>query len=94
MNSIKDHAENVVTDDLFARRSERWLIDTPDTKEGYFIREIFESSFSTEAAASTAVRYVIIGSIHCYESANTDKSNQVDPSWRLGMFIRPKWEKC
>jgi asparagine synthase (glutamine-hydrolysing) len=43
---MKAHAEAVVSDEAFAQRSERWPVDTPDTKEGYFIREIFESACS------------------------------------------------
>ena len=40
---MKAHAEDVVSDEAFAKRAERWPVDTPDTKEAYFIREIFES---------------------------------------------------
>lgn len=41
---MKDHAAAVVSDEAFAQRAERWRIDTPDTKEAYFIREIFEGT--------------------------------------------------
>ena len=41
--SMKAHAEETIPDADFAKRAERWPIDTPDTKEAYFIREIFES---------------------------------------------------
>lgn len=40
---MKAHAEETIPDADFAKRAERWPIDTPDTKEAYFIREIFES---------------------------------------------------
>jgi len=40
---IKDHAESVVSDEAFASRAEKYPSDTPETKEGYFIREIFDS---------------------------------------------------
>ena len=47
---MKAHAESVVSDADFAKRAERWAVDTPDTKEGYYIREIFESkSFLTSS---------------------------------------------
>lgn len=42
---MKAHAEATVSDVDFAKRAERWPVDTPDTKEGYYIREIFESKF-------------------------------------------------
>ena len=39
---IKDHAAAVVSDDACEKRTERWPTDTPDTKEAYFIREVFD----------------------------------------------------
>lgn len=40
---IKDHAAASVSDEDFAQRAEKYPSDTPDTKEGYHIREIFHS---------------------------------------------------
>lgn len=40
--SIKDHAATAISDDAFEKRAERWPESTPDTKEAYFIREIFD----------------------------------------------------
>lgn len=42
---MKDHANSVVSDEAFAKRAERWPEDTPDTKEAYLIRDIFDSEF-------------------------------------------------
>ena len=39
---MKDHAASVVSEEAFAKRAERWPTDTPDTKEAYFIREVFD----------------------------------------------------
>lgn len=39
---MKDHATDLVSDSAFAKRHERWPEETPDTKEAYFIREIFD----------------------------------------------------
>jgi asparagine synthase (glutamine-hydrolysing) len=55
---MKDHAAATVSDEKFAARADRWSLDTPDTKEAYWIREVFESHFPTEAAAKTAVRWI------------------------------------
>lgn len=45
---MKDQAATEVSDEDFARRAERWPRDTPDTKEAYWIREIFDgASFSS-----------------------------------------------
>jgi asparagine synthase (glutamine-hydrolysing) len=56
IDGMKDHAAQVVSDEDFAKRAERWPTSTPDTKEAYWIRDIFEGHFPTEAAASTAIR--------------------------------------
>lgn len=58
IDGIKDHAEQVVSDEKFAARADRWSLDTPDTKEAYMIREIFERHFPSESAAKTAVRWI------------------------------------
>lgn len=41
---MKEQADTAISDETFAKRQERWPIDTPDTKEAYYIREIFDSS--------------------------------------------------
>jgi asparagine synthase (glutamine-hydrolysing) len=42
---LKDNAERAISDEIFEKRSERWPEETPDTKEAYFIRDIFDSEF-------------------------------------------------
>ncbi|EJU05433.1 asparagine synthase [Dacryopinax primogenitus] len=58
IDGMKEHAEGLVSDEAFAKAEQRWPVDTPDTKEAYMIREMFERLFPTEAAASTAVRWI------------------------------------
>ena len=41
---MKDHAAAVVSDAAFEKRAERWPESTPDTKEAYFIRDVFDSA--------------------------------------------------
>ncbi|THH06759.1 hypothetical protein EW145_g3873 [Phellinidium pouzarii] len=65
IDGMKAHAESVVSDTDFAKRAERWPTDTPDTKEAYYIRDIFNGLFPTEAAAKTAVRWVPRGDWGC-----------------------------
>ncbi|KAG7092334.1 asparagine synthetase [Marasmius oreades] len=65
IDGIKDHAAAVVSDEVFEKRAKRWPGSTPDTKEAYFIREIFESLFPSEAAAKTAIRWVPRGDWGC-----------------------------
>jgi asparagine synthase (glutamine-hydrolysing) len=40
---MKKYAGEVVSDDAFTKRDERWPEETLDTKEAYLIREIFDS---------------------------------------------------
>lgn len=58
IDGMKDFTATAISDEDFAKRAERWPVDTPDTKEAYHIREVFEGHFPTEAAASTAVRWI------------------------------------
>jgi len=65
IDGMKSHAKDVVSDDMFAKRHERWQTDTPDTKEAYFIRDLFDSHFPSETAAKTAVRWIPRGDWGC-----------------------------
>lgn len=65
IDGMKDHAASTVSDEAFAKRAERWPENTPDTKEAYLIREIFDGHFPHEAAARTAVRWIPRGDWGC-----------------------------
>lgn len=41
---MKEHANATISDEAFSKRHIRWPTDTPDTKEAYYIREIFDGS--------------------------------------------------
>ena len=43
---MKNYAATSVSDEKFAEREKRFPVDTPTTKEAYFIREIFEGECS------------------------------------------------
>lgn len=80
---LKAHAEDRVSDQDMARAAFRFPINTPDTKEGYFYRSIFEELFPSESAA----RCVPGGkSVACStpEALAWDAAfaNQADPSGR------------
>ncbi|KAJ6547503.1 asparagine synthase [Mycena capillaripes] len=64
IDGIKDHAESVVSYEAFAKGGDRWA-DAPSTKEAYLIRQIFDEFFPSEAAASTAVRWIPRGDWGC-----------------------------
>ncbi len=83
IDSIRDFVENEVTDQQLATAEFRFPVNTPDTKEGYYYRTIFESYFPQESAA----RCVPGGkSIACStaEALEWDESfkNDADPSGR------------
>jgi len=65
IDGMKDHAASVVSDEAFAKRHETFPSDTPDTKEGYYIRELFQHQFPSETAAATAVRWIPRGDWGC-----------------------------
>ncbi|EKM82751.1 hypothetical protein AGABI1DRAFT_68665 [Agaricus bisporus var. burnettii JB137-S8] len=65
IDGMKEQADTAISDETFAKRQERWPIDTPDTKEAYYIREIFDSLFPSKAAAETAVRWIPRGDWGC-----------------------------
>ncbi|KAF5391260.1 hypothetical protein D9757_001988 [Collybiopsis confluens] len=65
IDGIKDHAATIISDEAFADRASRWSDNTPDTKEAYYIREIFDGLFPSEAAASTAIRWIPRGDWGC-----------------------------
>lgn len=83
---MKDQVAEVVSDEDFASRAERWAHDTPDTKEAYYIRDVFDSLFPSEAAASTAVRYVMTYDLVSVNTMlNFTCLSQMDPERGLGL---------
>ncbi|TFK29859.1 asparagine synthase [Coprinopsis marcescibilis] len=65
IDGIKGHAAETISDEQFAKSAERWPEDTPDTKEAYLIRQIFEDLYPSQAAAKTAVRWIPRGDWGC-----------------------------
>jgi len=65
IDGMKEHANTTVSDEDFANRHTRWPTDTPDTKEAYHIREIFDNLFPSKTAAETAVRWIPRGDWGC-----------------------------
>ncbi len=53
IDSLKAYAEEKVSDEMMARAEERFPIQPPVTKEGYFYRSIFEEFFPSKDAALT-----------------------------------------
>ncbi|KAL6554850.1 Asparagine synthetase [Orobanche gracilis] len=53
IDGLKDHANQQVTDAMFANASFVYPENTPTTKEGYYYRTVFERFFPKNAARST-----------------------------------------
>jgi len=55
IDALKGHAEKQVPDDLFEARKHRFPDNTPQTKEAYLYRSIFEGHFPEPAAVAAVV---------------------------------------
>ncbi|MBP3942689.1 asparagine synthase B [Sphingobacteriaceae bacterium WQ 2009] len=53
IDTLKQQAEDKVTDAEFAKAAERYPVNTPKNKEEFLYRSIFESHFPSETAAKT-----------------------------------------
>lgn len=60
IDSLKDTAEKVISDEQFANPKPEWGEDKPTTKEAYWYRCMFDELFhkNNEAAASTVMRWI------------------------------------
>ncbi|KAJ1912492.1 asparagine synthetase [Mycoemilia scoparia] len=72
IDSLKETSEKKVSDEAFAKAAERFPHDTPQTKEAYYYRELFEKIYPQEACLSSVVRWV----------PRTDWGCSADPSGR------------
>ena len=52
IQSLKDHAEHEVTDSMMRGAAERFPVKTPETKEGYLYRQLFEHHFPSATAVN------------------------------------------
>jgi len=58
IDSLKAEAEHKVSDQEFELRATRWPEDTPQTKEAYWYRELFELYFPQQACTQSVVRWI------------------------------------
>lgn len=83
IDSLKEHVEEVVTDEMMKAAVYKFPVNTPDTKEAYYYRMIFEEHFPSDAS----IKCVPHGkSVACstVEALAWDESflNNADPSGR------------
>ncbi|KAJ2669175.1 asparagine synthetase [Coemansia spiralis] len=72
IDSLKEWAASSVSDEAMAGAKERFPYDTPETKEAYLYRQIFEQHFPQKACLASVVRWV----------PRTDWGCSADPSGR------------
>lgn len=75
MNSLKEHAEKVVSEEEWENRHKTYIKDAPRSKEYYFLRKIFESHFPSLSAQNTVPKEL---SIAC----STPEAIHWNPEWK------------
>ncbi|TPX47552.1 asparagine synthase (glutamine-hydrolysing) [Synchytrium endobioticum] len=58
IDSLKNHAEKLVSNEQMAGVAQRWPRDPPTTKEGYWYRSVFEKHFPSEGCRESVVRWI------------------------------------
>jgi asparagine synthase (glutamine-hydrolysing) len=83
IDSIKEQVEQDITDQQLATAAFRFPINTPDTKEGYYFRTVFESFFPQESAANCVPggKSIACSTVEALEWDASFKGN-ADPSGR------------
>jgi len=62
---LKDHAERTIPGDMFEKRSERWPEDTPDTKEAYYLRDLFDSEIAWYSPSACSFTHILLQVCSC-----------------------------
>lgn len=91
IDSIKDFVEKEVSDQQLATAEFRFPNNTPDTKEGYFYRTIFEGYFPQESAANCVPggKSIACSTVEALEWDESFK-NMADPSGRSVISVHGK----
>ncbi|MBU2877734.1 MULTISPECIES: asparagine synthase B [Alteromonadaceae] len=91
IDSIKDYVDNEVTEQQLATAEFRFPHNTPDTKEGYFYRTIFEGYFPQESAANCVPggKSIACSTVEALEWDESFK-NMADPSGRSVISVHGK----
>ncbi len=58
IDKIKVHCERIISDEEFSQASEMYPYNTPDTKEAFYFRKVFEKYFPQEHAVKTVLKWI------------------------------------
>lgn len=75
VNGLKEYAERLITEEMWAHRHIRYPFDAPRSKEYYLLRQIFEGHFPSISAGKTVPKDL---SIAC----STPEAIYWNPAWR------------
>ncbi len=91
IDSIKEYVDQEVSDQQLATAEFRFPINTPDTKEAYFYRTIFEGYFPQESAANCVPggKSIACSTVEALEWDESFK-NMADPSGRSVVSVHGK----
>lgn len=83
IDSLKEHVEEAVTDEMMTAAKFKFPVNTPDTKEAYYYRMIFEEHFPSDASIK-CVPHVKSVACSTVEALAWDESflNNANPSGR------------
>ena len=58
IDSIKAHCEKIISDKEFAAASKLFPHNTPDTKEAFYFRKVFDRLFPQDHSAKTVLKWI------------------------------------
>ena len=58
IDSVKDHCEKIISDEEFATAADLFPHNTPDTKEAFYFRKVFERYYPDANSAKTVLKWI------------------------------------
>jgi len=58
IDTVKAHCENIISDEEFASADHKYPHNTPDTKEAFYFRKLFEKYYPEEHSIKTVLKWI------------------------------------
>jgi asparagine synthase (glutamine-hydrolysing) len=58
IDSVKAHCEKIISDEEFATAAKKYPHNTPDTKEAFYFRKVFEKFYPEEHSIKTVLKWI------------------------------------